>query len=150
MVILKSVVMKIKLLALLFLTSFKMLAQNEQSFVKDTLKPLCFDMKSGYKLLTFDNKEFKILNVVYIDSTLQIEYSYGGGCGKSFLDIYVDHMNDFKNDELIPLYPKFIDEDTCKAIKRRKVCFNVEELLKDHSKPLAFKIIGYDKIVKIK
>ncbi|HLC83537.1 MAG TPA: hypothetical protein VJI69_06885, partial [Bacteroidia bacterium] len=114
------------------------------------LKPLCFDMKSGYKLLTFDNKEFKILNVVYADSTLQIEYSYSGGCGKSFLDIYADHMNDFKNDELIPLYPKFIDEDNCESLLRKKVCFNVGELMKNHSKPLAFKIMGYDKIVKIK
>lgn len=123
---------------------------SSQTFAQDTLKPLCYEMKSGYKLLTFDNKEFKILNVVYVDSTLQIEYSYGGGCGKSFLDIYVDQMNDFKNDELIPLYPKFNDEDTCKAIRYKKVCFNLNDLMRGHTKPLAFKIMGYDKIVKIK
>lgn len=127
-----------------------MFSQNTQNMAKNSLKPLCYDMKSGYKLLAFENREFKILNVTFVDSTLQIEYSYSGGCGKSFLDIYADQMNDFKNDEVIPLYPKFFDEDKCEALIRKKVCFNLNDLMKGHTKPLAFKIIGYDKIVKIK
>lgn len=143
--------MKIKFILLfLIIFSVKSFSQTEKKIPLDTLKPLCYDMKSGYKLLTFENKEFKILNVVYVDSTLQIEYSYSGGCGKSFLDIYADQMNDFKNDQVIPLYPKFMDEDKCESLLRKKVCFNVDALLKDHTKPLAFKIMGYDKIIKIK
>ena len=143
--------MKIKLLAFLLLFSgVHLFGQNDKVIASDTLKALCFEMKIGHKLLTFENKEFKIINAEYANNTLIVEYSYSGGCGKSFLDIYLDSMNDFKNDELIPLYPKFMDEDTCKAIKYRKVCFNVDALLKDHTKPMALRIIGYDKIIKIK
>ena len=60
------------LLLLLIIFSVKTFSQNKKAVPLDTLKPLCYDMKSGYKLLAFENKEFKILNVVYVDSTLQI------------------------------------------------------------------------------
>lgn len=137
------------LLFVLFM-SRSLFSQNDKTASIDTLKPLCYEMKTGYKLLSFDNGDFKIRNVSYTGECLKIDYTYGGGCGTSFLDIYVDAITDFKNETMIQLYPHFKDEDLCKALKYATSTYNMEQLLKDRVKPLAVKVGDFDKIITIK
>lgn len=138
------------LLLFVLFVSTALFSQNEKIAPVDTLKHVCYEMKIGYKLLSFDNGDFKIRNVSYTGECLKIDYSYGGGCGTSFLDIYVDEITDFKNETLIYLYPHFKDEDTCKALKYSSSTYNLEMLLKDRVKPLAVMVGGFDKIITIK
>ncbi len=141
-----------KSLILLFVifVSTSLFSQNEKIVAIDTAKPLCYYMKIGHKLLSFDNGDFKIRNVSYNGECLKIDYTYGGGCGTSFLDIYVDEISDFKNETMIHLYPHFKDEDTCKALKYASSTYNLDMLLKDRVKPLAVKVGDFDKIITIK
>lgn len=138
------------LLLFVLFVSTSLFSQSEKTIAVDTAKPLCYDMKIGYKLLSFDNGDFKIRNVSYNSECLKIDYTYGGGCGTSFLDIYVDEITDFKNETMIHLYPQFKDEDTCKALKYANSTYSMEMLLKDRVKPLAVKVGDFDKIIKIK
>lgn len=137
-------------LFLLLFLNVSIFSQNEKIILADTSIPLCYYMKIGHKLLSFDNGDFEIRNVSYNGECLKIDYSYGGGCGTSFLDIYVDEISDFKNETMIHLYPHFKDEDTCKALKYDSSTYNLDLLLKDRVKPLAVKVGDFDKIVTIK
>ena len=138
---------------LLFLALFfsvSLFSQTEKTVAQDTVKPLCYQMKTGYKLLSFDNGDFQIRHVSFNGECLKIDYSYGGGCGTTFLDIYLDAVIDFKNETLIYLYPHFKDEDTCKALKYSSSTYSLEILLKDRVKPLAVMVSGFDKTITIK
>lgn len=134
----------------ILLFSSSLFSQNEKAIPLDTLKPLCYELKTDYKLLSFDNGDFSIRNVSYNGECLKIDYSYGGGCGTTFLDIYVDEITDFKNETMIHLYPNFKDEDTCLALRYDSSTYNLEMLLKDRVKPLAVQVGDFDKIVIIK
>lgn len=93
--------------------------------------------------------DFRINSVDFTDNCLSIDFSYGGGCGQAHLRMLVDTSVDFINQPIINLFPQFIDNDICKAIKYRTAYFDLDPLLKK-KKSFILKIEGYDKTITIK
>lgn len=141
------------LIIVLFISTLKMIGQEQQFFINDSLVDFniesCWSLTKKYQVKEFENFEFEITKIEIIDNQLILYIDYGGGCGNVYLKLYVDDSYDLLNEPIIRLFPEFIDNDFCKAIKWRKVCFDIEVLLKNRTRPLLLQVGNHDKIIPI-
>lgn len=141
--------MKIPFILTVFVFStFHLFGQEEKFFVNDNLfdfqTETCWPLTKKLQLTEFKNFDFQILKAEITDNHLVLNISYGGGCGPVYLKLYVNNSFDLKNESMIQLFPEFRDNDMCKAIRYRKVCFDLDELLKGRTNSLLLKIGKYD------
>lgn len=136
------------------MSTLKMIGQEQQFFINDSLVDFnvesCWSLTKKFQVKEFKNFEFDISKIEIIDNQLFLYISYGGGCGNVYLKLYVDDSYDLLNEPIIRLFPEFIDRDFCKAIRWRKVCFDIEFLLKNRTRPLLLQIGKHTQIIPIK
>lgn len=136
------------------MTTLSIFGQEQQFFINDSLVDFqsdkCWTLIEKVNASNVNNYDFSIENIEIIDNNLNLDISYGGGCGPVHLKLYVDNSYDLINEPIIRLYPEFLDSDFCKAIKYRKVCFDLNLLLKGRTKQLLLQIDKYKKIITIK
>ena len=89
------------------------------------------------------NREFGILNAQIINKHLNLEFTYGGGCGPVYLRLYVNESINIYNDPVIELFPEFIDKDPCKALRFGTSNFDINGLIAKRKKPLIIKVWEY-------
>ena len=132
------------LIVTLLSTTSHLFGQGQYFFINDSSvdwrNENCWPLTKYFKLTEFNNHEFRIQKTEIIDNHLTLNISYGGGCGKVFLKLFMDTTLDLINESVIQLFPQFIDNDMCKALIHRKVCFDLDFILKGKKKPFLLKI----------
>lgn len=147
--------MKIPFILTVFIFStFHLFGQEEKFFVNDSLfdfqTETCWPLTKKFQLTEFKNYDFQIRKAEIVDNHLVLNISYGGGCGPVYLKLYVDNSFDLTKESIIQLFPEFIDNDICKAIRYRQVCFDLDILLKERKNPLLLKIGTYNLTIPAK
>jgi hypothetical protein len=136
------------ILTLFIISTIHLFGQEEKFFVNDSLfdfqTETCWPLTKQFNLTEFKNYDFQIRKAEILDNHLVLDISYGGGCGLVYLKLYVDNSFDLTNESIIQLFPEFIDNDLCMAIRYCRICFDLETLLKGRKNPLLLKIGKYD------
>lgn len=81
------------------------------------------------------------------DSCLSIDIGYGGGCGNVYLKLFYIFETDSTNNKLT-LKPYFIDKDYCKALRYRRINFDIRKIKKKYSTPFILRIGRFEKMIK--
>ncbi len=143
------------ILTVLLLSTFHLFGQEQKFFVNDSLfdfqTDICWPLTKKLQSTELkNNHDFEIQKAEIINNNLQLDIYYGGGCGNVYLKLYVDNSIDLTNELKIQLFPEFQDNDMCKAIKYRRVCFDLDTLLKGRKNQLLLKIGKYDLTIPAK
>jgi hypothetical protein len=142
------------ILVILIISSFQLFGQQEKFFINDSLcdfqKVACWQLTYNAGSSEYKNSDLEIYNAEIISNQLVISISYGGGCGSVYLKLYVRNPINLVNEDKVELIPEFIDNDHCKAIRSRKVCFDLDPLLKGRKKPVYVKIGTYNLSIQTK
>ncbi|MBV6483701.1 MAG: hypothetical protein KFKLKKLM_00153 [Flavobacteriales bacterium] len=141
------------LILMFFISTLRMIGQEQHFFINDSLVDFnvekCWSLTKKFQVKEFKNFDFEISKIEIINNKLILYVDYGGGCGNVHLKLYIDDSYDLLNEPIINLFPEFIDHDSCKAIRYRKICFDVEFLLKNRTRPLLLQIGTHTKIITI-
>jgi hypothetical protein len=142
------------ILTAFIISTFRLSGQEEMFFVNDSLfdfqSETCWPLTRKFQVTEFDNYEFQIPKAEIKDNRLVLDIRYGGGCGQVYLKLYVDNSYDLTNEPIIQLFPEFGDNDMCKAIVHRTVCFDLDTLLKGRKRALLLKIGKFDLTIPTK
>ena len=142
------------ILTVFVFSTFHLFGQEENFIINDSSfdfqTETCWPLTKKFQVTEFQNHEFQIRTAEIVDNHLVLDISYGGGCGPVYLKMYVDNSFDLTNGPIIQLFPEFLDNDFCQAIRYRKVCFDLDALLKGRKNALLLKIGKYDLTVPVK
>ncbi len=104
--------------------------------------------KNGYE--KGPNDEFDIDTITLSGNCLELTYFYGGGCGKTKMQLF-DGEGFIDNTMNLPkrrLRFAFEDDDNCKAYIKTTKSFDLSPLQKGNSSPLTLQIDGWDALLQ--
>ena len=125
-----------------------------QLYINDSLinyeNKYCSSLTIGSYNSEIYKGEFRIKSAEFSDNCLSINFSYGGGCGQVYLRMLFDTSFGFINLPVIHLFPQFIDNDPCEAMRYGNANFDLDVLMKKQKRPFVLKIGEYDKTITVK